>query len=396
VAVTLQSITFCHNVADPARSALRIRRNYATPIQSPKWTNGGPGGFADAPAAYARGAVAAPSVQVGLTGGTPGSVLWVRATGGKLLGDPAAAQVSFDANGSAAAMLALVEHDLIEGSVTVTDETLTWQISPDNRTWSWLATTRHRVYLTLALPQAPWTQGAAQGGTPPVNEPWTDVLDWACAWAAGLDDVSEVAEQITQAVNGNGNAAGGVVYEPVRGATTYSAFGRFQCTAFLARLNGANPQSNFVNCADCASIVTTFANILGCRLWELRLSPVAGDGFDINPVIGIGGTAFGAPFQDRSYSFSFHEVAWEEGPQGQDGIYDACLQVNGNELERTRTPDTGHQVAFLSAGEPFTDGDGADTFLYREQLAVKTLIPGIVPRYSWLCESGTMTRRPVR
>jgi len=392
VPVTLQSITFCHNVADPTSSALRIRRNAANPIPSPEWTNGGPGGFAGAPAAYASGLVTAPSVQVGLTGGTPGSELWVRASGGVLLGNAAATRVTFDANGSARATLALADHGLSGGPVARADETWTWQTSPDNRTWSWLATTQHRVYVTLALPQAPWMQGAAQGGPPLANEPWAQVLDWACTWAAGATGVQQAAQQITQALNTNAGVdpARRVGYERANGKSTYAAFGPFQCTAFLARLNGANPQLNFVNCADCASVVTTFANILGCALWESRMTPASSaSGFPLNPVIGIGGDTFGPPFASGANAFAYHEVAWAGNAGDWDGVYDACLRVNNTQLGTTRTPDPAHAMPYLSTGEIFTDGIGYRTFRYREQLVKPATVNG---QQAWDCAACPNTR----
>jgi hypothetical protein len=40
----------------------------------------------------------------------------------------------------------------------------------------------------------------------------------------------------------------------------------------------------YVNCSDCATFVSTFANVLGCNLWQSRM----GFGFDLNKLLGIG------------------------------------------------------------------------------------------------------------
>src|SRR5439155_18829125 len=77
----------------------------------------------------------------------------------------------------------------------------------------------------------------------------------------------------------------------------------------------------YVNCSDCATIVSTFANAVGCDLWQSRM----GYGFGLNPLLAIGfnvwQTACGWG------SFSYHEVAWKDGCTANDPVWDACLQV---------------------------------------------------------------------
>jgi hypothetical protein len=109
------------------------------------------------------------------------------------------------------------------------------------------------------------------------------------------------------------------------GASHYSGDNHFDCTAFLSRLAGEESNGRFVNCTDCASIVGTFANALGCNLSQARMAAPPGViAFPLNPHkrIGLPGLLTG--------SFRFHEVAWEGACGEADDVFDACLLLNGN------------------------------------------------------------------
>jgi hypothetical protein len=45
----------------------------------------------------------------------------------------------------------------------------------------------------------------------------------------------------------------------------------FECTQFVERLRGGNGNGIYANCSDCATIVASFANVLGCDLWQSRM-----------------------------------------------------------------------------------------------------------------------------
>src|SRR5262249_2625381 len=122
--------------------------------------------------------------------------------------------------------------------------------------WHYFATTQHRIYVTLALPTLPWreTPGIADG-----ELPWTEALDYACSWAVSVHHVGEAAEAVTRAVYALG--LGTVTYDCHGGGATHYANPKFNLTAFLDRLRGGPGNGVYVNCSDCATILSTFANL---------------------------------------------------------------------------------------------------------------------------------------
>jgi hypothetical protein len=166
---------------------------------------------------------------------------------------------------------------------------------------------------------------------------------------------------------------------PVLGVTEYAApEGYFNCTAFLDRLRGGIGNGRYLNCTDCATIVSTFANSVGCDLSQARMGMVA-PFFATNPILAIGSSiwqpACGIP------GFYYHEVAWKGACTADDEIFDACLQVDRdpNPLLAPHSPVIPANMRF---GEP---GDGA----YRDRLAT--------PQARQFCEPqpSTRQRKPV-
>jgi hypothetical protein len=121
-----------------------------------------------------------------------------------------------------------------------------------------------------------------------------------------------------------------------------------------------------VNCSDCASIVSTFANALGCDLWQSRM----GWFFGLNPMLGIGSSVW-QPACGWT-SFSYHEVAWEGNCLAANDVYDACLQVDGD-ADPTAAPHVPLLPQDLRFGNP---GD----LLYRDRLATPAGRPNCNPQ----------------
>jgi hypothetical protein len=96
----------------------------------------------------------------------------------------------------------------------------------------------------------------------------------------------------------------------------------------LELLKGGKGLGNRVNCTDCATIVSTFSNILGCNLWQSRMFSDMSYQFGLNPILAIGykvwQTACNGP------GFGYHEVAWKGNCTENDELFDACLQVDGD------------------------------------------------------------------
>jgi hypothetical protein len=161
-------------------------------------------------------------------------------------------------------------------------------------------------------------------------------LDYACAWARLAKTRDEAAGKVTERVYELGPSI--IEYDcPGGGSTHYASFGQFNCTKFLERLRGLAGNGNLVNCTDCATIVSTFANILGCDLWASRMG---GAYFLLNPLLAIGSSVWQPACNWPGGGFGYHEVAWKNNCTEQDEIFDACLQVDGDADPR-HAPHTG-------------------------------------------------------
>jgi hypothetical protein len=191
-----------------------------------------------------------------------------------------------------------------------------WQYRlPEDGTWRKFAVSRHRIYITLDIPYQPWQQ------TPYAFENtqllWSDVLDYACRWAAGTRNKQEAAVAITRGVNALAPEI--ITFDAPGGASSHYAWSNFDCTAFLDRLAGGIGNGPYVNGSDCAAIVVTFANALGCDLWQARM----GFGFGVNAVRTLGSRTWQKP--GLWPGLTYHEVAWEEACGDDDPVYDACI-----------------------------------------------------------------------
>jgi hypothetical protein len=130
----------------------------------------------------------------------------------------------------------------------------------------------------------------------------------------------------------------------------------FNCSAFLELLDGRIGRGRFVNCQDCATVVATFANILGCRLWQ---SGMGLGFFALNPIVAIGSSGWRTACGWAG--FTYHEVAWKGQCGAQDSVFDACLLIDAD-ADPTRAPHSPMLATDLRFGNP---GEGA----YRDRLA---------------------------
>lgn len=118
----------------------------------------------------------------------------------------------------------------------------------------------------------------------------------------------------------------GLAYDRRSGASAYtystSADGFtndvFALSSFTKRSYG-----NIVNCSDCGSILSTYANMIGAELHYC----IIGWDFSLNPIEGIGSTTFGSPFDSGRFGFRYHAVT---SPDKSAHIFDATLAVDGD------------------------------------------------------------------
>jgi hypothetical protein len=340
----LRAIEFNHDPMSSSTSALNVRRDATGFVTVPEWQQGQ---FEPSRVVYSiadtrgqtitirvrlsssehagrsaevRARPASAPLQV-LTSGVP----WMsfRATWdyhASALGSVRARSVAFGADGeSAFTTFELVDPPFVHRGVGVYLVTWEWQFR-DGPTSLWrpLATTAHRVYALMDVPTAPWTQLPYDDRN--TQLPWTDVLDWAAAWALGLRDHASAATAITWNVFALGLAR--IAYRCDFGAPSNYSFLGFDCTAFLERLAGGIGNGPNVNCSDCATIVSTFANVLGCDLWQSQMFDML-QPFPVKPLQLIGQWTFG-PVCGTGF-FNYHEVAWAGDCGVDDLVYDACL-----------------------------------------------------------------------
>lgn len=387
MSVSLEAIKFNHDPSAGSVDALNIRRNATQTVPVPEWRTGVSVNPEDSPAAYSiddtRGHTLTIQANFRVTEpgistleiravdavvdppGPPGCARWlwqiiralIRAATGNVLGEVKARQVTFGgANGvSGFHTFELQNVRLWNVGVGARTTTWTWQYRAGGGAWTDFATTSHRIYSVLKVPTAPWSQ------QPYVNLntslPWTEVLDKACTWAGLAGDLDAAAAAVTRRVYNLGPSV--ITYDCGGGGGTHYAVGGFNCTAFLERLHGGPGLGEFVNCTDCATIVSTFANALGCNLWQSRME----SSFELNPMLGIGSAVWEPCCASWGWSgkFSYHEVAWKGACDVNDAVYDACLKVDGDN-DPTAPPHTALLPVNLRFGNP---GDGD----YRDRLA---------------------------
>lgn len=312
----VSGIAFNFNTDTHTNDALNLRRNFASTLPSPFWRRGVSVPASDSCALYAiqptQGNPLAIRVYLRANGL---SVAFVRAVGGGRLGNVKEQLVSFDASGASGWQTFQLENPTFHAhGVCATTIAWAWQwrrLPTDP--WRTLLTTRHRLYVILDLPTLPWVQTTGSSSLP-----WTDALEIACAWAHGASTRDAAATLVTTRYNNSGR----VSYDTVSGATFYG-FVDYQLTQMINRLNGGVGLGEKVNCTDSANTVSTFANLLGCDLWQSRMSSF----FQLNPMIAIGYSTWAIPF---SGSFSYHEVAWKGACTSADNVFDGCLKVDGD------------------------------------------------------------------
>lgn len=389
--VTLESISFNHDTGSHHRDALNIRRNVTTEVTRPEWRRGATVNPEDSPAAYARAAVgsntvtvvavfsAGPgdpsSVQVRAVDNVvvppdpPGCLGWfiglirriLRALFGNVLGEPQERTVTFAAGGTSGPVeFTLAYTRLATARVGVYTTEWRWQYRAGQGGWTDMDVTRHRVYVLLDVPTAPWQQQPFAGNT---QVPWTEVLDVACQWGFFADTKHEAAAKVTASVHGLG--PGTVTYDCPGGGGTRYASGFFNCTAFLDRLRGGTGNGYYVNCSDCATFTSTFANVLGADLSQSRME----GWFELNPILAIGSSTWQTACGWGG--FGYHEVAWTGSATANDNVYDACLQVD-DDADPSHSPHSGVLPTNMRFGNP---GDGD----YRDKLCTAAGSPNCQP-----------------
>lgn len=328
--VIIESITFRYDgsIALPVSHDLN-----GAPVSTPEWDLGG----TRHPVAYVGGV--RPTIEVVLRRNNPtGNDIVIGATGNLGGINRRTFTPTFDASGRMKQRFEFLWP--LATAVGFHDLTLDWYsrdagVSAPAPTGS----TKNRLYAVLARATKPWNVVL-----------WAEALAIACRWAHGAWTLDDAAARVTEGYY----RSGAVEYDVVMGGSHYAIGGHFEIGEMVERLNGGVGKGERVNCTDSATTVSTFANLLGADLWQSTM----GDGFELNQIIAIGGTAF--PFPNWG-GFRYHEVAWKGACDVADAIFDGCLQVDGD-ADPTAAPHT----PLLPVNAVFGDCSALD---YRSRLS---------------------------
>ena len=186
-------------------------------------------------------------------------------------------------------------------------------------------------------PTSPWSKIKGEK-----NNPWTAVLD--LLWDKSINNPKNyeiryqtMPNQISKAITYIVNSKLGLVYDTDGGGRTQFGSGTYDLTDFLKCLNGTSTTNLYrnkrvINCTDCARAVTTFANLLGCNLFNVVFGYTVG--FRCNKVMTLGADIWDYPFSDGTEGwFGYHEISMVETYAYTSNIYDACLKVNTNVIK---------------------------------------------------------------
>lgn len=219
----------------------------------------------------------------------------------------------------------------------------------------------HKTYVILGEPVEPWSN------EPNVrNNAWSTALDLVCSWSAGCEMWQSAATLVTHSIFESGK----FTYDTQKGAPRYTASqGWFFVDkivflgAAIDRLNGGFGRGPKVNCSDCASFTCSFANLIGCMLYASRMEPHGyfDSCFATNPYCAIGCAEWVPPIW--GWSFAFHEVAWSGNCGDTDLVFDACLNVDGDD-----SPGSSPYAKTLPAALVFCDGSPGAPIVYKEML----------------------------
>jgi len=263
---------------------------------------------------------------------------------GNVLGDIPATSVNFRRDGSADEITLSFPNSTLGTGVQCNSISWEWQYRRnENEAWISCGATHHRVYCIFATPTAPWIGGLFS----------EEVCKVACNWAQGAQSEIPAATNITKAVFNLGEQ-GKVSYNS---AATY-AKKLFDHESFLEFLGNGMGTSQTLNCDDCATIVSTFGNILGCDLHQSEMRGF----FDTNLVHLIGGQGFVRTGFDR------HAVAWKNACRANDPLYDACLEIDADGQPNTR-PSQALQPTNLRFGSGSSDQNEYKFCLVRKSTA---------------------------
>lgn len=177
--------------------------------------------------------------------------------------------------------------------------------------------TQHRIYGLSAHPEFDYEDAP--------HRPWVDVLDRVSEWVDGTtSDPDVVGAAIVEGVF----YTLGLQYDNQRGASEYTSYprGSYSDAAFNLSRFQELADGNVINCSDAASIVSTYANMVGLSHRYHIIRHNTSDGFELNYLHAIGRDWGASPFVSGRRYFRYHAVV---GPPDT-RIFDATLALDGD------------------------------------------------------------------
>jgi hypothetical protein len=277
MSLSLKTITFNHDLTSATTSALNIRKNKDFETALPEYDSA----IARPPeqqcAAYAIASTRQQAVFVRcsfLPAPAATASFEVKATGGGVLGELQVQTVAFSGPAAVTVDFPLLARNFAAAGRHDVTWQWWWRAGP-REGWQPLVDTSHRIYLTLDVPSAPWTQTFADK-----RNPWTDLLDHACPLVAGRKNEMGASISLVKAIYGNY----ALRYDIVSGAPRYGfggTTGSFNMSNWITYvLQGLPPASPtfcqgsgeaynnhwIINCYDAAASLALMGKAVGARL----------------------------------------------------------------------------------------------------------------------------------
>ncbi|MGE0791963.1 MAG: hypothetical protein AB7S26_40185 [Sandaracinaceae bacterium] len=176
--------------------------------------------------------------------------------------------------------------------------------------------TTHRFYGLVAQPSF--------GYDDVPHRAWVDVLDRVTGWVDGASaDPDAVAARIVEGVY----LELGLRYDRQSGASHYTDYpGGWEGASFELSRFADLADGTVINCSDAASIVSTYANMVGIDLSYHIIQHNFRDSFELNWLAAIGFDFGPSPFNSGRTAFRYHAIT---GPPDT-RVFDATLAVDGD------------------------------------------------------------------
>lgn len=343
MSLLIQTIAFNHDPNSESTDAVNIRLNRDNYLASPEWIREISQKFGDSRAAYSIASTSGQTLTIEVTIArtdqnlSTATIRAIESSG--LFANVEATPVAFPED-EISVMLNLENVLIGNTGVGFWDITWVWEFLNANGVWEKFDKTNHRIYALLDLPFYPWVHQSQDDDESQLV--WTEVLDHSCAWAAGAKSMHEAAYLITH--NVFHSLGQFLCYDCPDGSSLLVSSNTFLCTEVLQIIADATEYMP-VNCVDCATLLVTFANAVGCQLECSRI----GMNFPLNRIRLIGRGIWMNGCSNIQGYFTYHEFALSWNADTADSVYDACLEV-----DMDADPANPPVVPLLPAGIPFS------------------------------------------